>query len=149
MTLYEEQEAAMINYSGRVVTTTRPLRGHINHLVINLFSPLTTDQADVTDNNNFYNILASHVQISSIETSLNGHIHLRKTVPIDPQTLAARRMISPECAKQTVVMTMQRGVQTCLNPTLSRQFPTNDQMLWYKRVLHTIFSNTLFAGSAS
>ncbi len=28
-TLYEEQEAAMIDYSGRVVMTTRPLRGHI------------------------------------------------------------------------------------------------------------------------
>ncbi len=36
-----------------------------------------------------------------------------------------------------------------LNPTLSRQFPTNDRMLWYKRVLHTMFSNTLFAGSVS
>jgi hypothetical protein len=120
MTLYEEQEAAMINYSGRVVTTMQPLIGHINHFVINLLSALTTDQADITDDNNFYDVLASHVQISSIETSLNGHIHLRKTAPIDPQTLAARWMISPERAKQTVVITMQRGVRTCLNPTLSR-----------------------------
>jgi hypothetical protein len=56
-------------------------------------------------------------------------------------------MISLEHAKQTVVMTMQRGVRTCLNLTLSRQFPTNDRMLWYKHVLHTTFSNTLFAGS--
>ncbi len=88
-TLYEEQEAAMINYSGRVVKTTRPLMGHINHLVINLLSSLTTDQADVTDDENFYDVLASHVQISSIETSLNGHICSCKTAPIDPQTLAA------------------------------------------------------------
>ncbi len=119
MTLYEEQEAAMINYSGHVVTTTRPLRRQINHLVINLLSSLTTDQDDVTDDDNFYDVLASHVQISSIETSLNGHIHLRKTAPIDPQTLAACWMISPECAKETVIMTMQRGVWTCLNPTIS------------------------------
>ncbi len=34
-TLFEEQEAAMIDYSGRVVTTTRRLIGHVNHLVIN------------------------------------------------------------------------------------------------------------------
>jgi hypothetical protein len=100
-TLYEEQEAAMINYSGCVVTTMRPLMGHINHLVINLLSPLTTDKADVTDDENVYDVLASHVQISSIETSLNGHICSRKTVPIDPQTLAACWMISPERAKQT------------------------------------------------
>ncbi len=148
-TLYEEQEAAMINYSGHVVMTTRPLMGHINHLVINLLSSLTTDQADVTDDKNFYDVLASHVQISIIETSLNGHIRSCKTTPIDPQTLAACWMISPERAKQTVIMTTQRGVRTCLNPTLSRQFPTNDQMLWYKCVLHTMFSDTLFAGSVS
>ncbi len=93
--------------------------GHINHLVINLLSSLTTDQADVTDDENFYGVLASHIQISSIETSLNGHICLRKAAPIDPQTLAARWMISPERAKRTVIMTMQRGARTCLKPTLS------------------------------
>ncbi len=130
MTLYEEQEAAMIDYSGRVVTTRQPLKGHVNHLVINLLSSLTTDQADVTDDNNFYQVLASHVQISSIETSinghiclcktsLNGHICLCKTMPIDPQTLAARWMIFPERAMRTVIMTTQRGVWTSLNPTLS------------------------------
>jgi hypothetical protein len=89
----------MIDYSGRMVTTIQPLMRHINHLVINLLSSLTTDQADVTDDKNFYDVLASHVQISSIETSLNGHIRLRKTAPIDPQTLAAHWMISPERAK--------------------------------------------------
>ncbi len=52
--------------------TTRPLMGHINHLVINSLSSLTTDQADITDDENFYDVLASHVQISSIETCLNS-----------------------------------------------------------------------------
>jgi hypothetical protein len=135
----------MIDYSGHVVMTTQPLKGHVNHLVINLLSSLTTDQADATDEDNFYHVLASHVQISSIETSLNGHICLCKTAPIDPQTLSARWMISPERAKRTVVMTTQRGVRTCLNPTLSQRFLTNDRMLWYKHVLHTMFSDTLFA----
>ena len=93
--------------------------GHINHLVINLLSSLTTDQADVTDDENFYDVLASHAQISSIETSVNGHICLCKTMPIEPQTLAARWMISLEHAKQTIIMTTQGGVWTCLNPTLS------------------------------
>jgi hypothetical protein len=81
MTLYEEQEAAMIDYSGHVVMAMQPLSGHVNHLVINSLSSLTTDHADVTDDNNFYQVLASHVQISSIETSLNGHICLGKTAP--------------------------------------------------------------------
>ncbi len=89
----------MIDYSGRVLTTTQPLMGHINHLVINLLSSLMTDQADVIDDKNFYDVLAFHAQISSIETSLNGYICSRKIVPIDPQTLATRWMISPERAK--------------------------------------------------
>ncbi len=44
-------------------------------------------------------------------------------------------------------MTTQRGVRTCLNPNLSHRFLTNDRKLWYKRVLHIMFSDTLFAGS--
>jgi hypothetical protein len=87
MTLYEEQESAMTDYSGRVMMTTRALRGHVSNLVINLLSSLTTDQADIIDDNNFYRVLASHVEISSIETSLNGHIRFCKIAPIDPQTL--------------------------------------------------------------
>jgi hypothetical protein len=102
-----------------VVTTMWPLMMHINSLVIDPLSPLTTNQTDVTNDKDLYGVLASHVQILSIESSLNGHIRSCKTAPIDPQTLAARWMISPERAKQTVVMTTQRGVRTCLNPTLS------------------------------
>jgi hypothetical protein len=66
-TLYEEQEGAMVDYSGRVVTTTRPLMVHIKSLVTDSLSSLTTDQADVTDDKNLYDVLASHVQILSIK----------------------------------------------------------------------------------
>jgi hypothetical protein len=52
-TLYEEQEAAMVDYSGSVVMTMWPLMMHINHLETNLLSSLTTDQADITDDKNF------------------------------------------------------------------------------------------------
>ncbi len=54
----------MVDYSGHVVMTAQPLMGRINHLVINLLSSLTTDQADITDDENFYDVLASHVWIS-------------------------------------------------------------------------------------
>jgi hypothetical protein len=36
---------------------------------------------------------------------------------------------------------MQRGVCTCLNPTLSQQLPANDQMLCYKRLPCTAFKD--------
>jgi hypothetical protein len=148
-TLYEEQEATMTNYSSHVVMMTPAMRGHIGNLVINLISSLTTDLAEVTDDDNFYYILTSNVQILSVETSLNGHRRLRKTTLIDPQTLAAPWMISPERVKHTVVMITQKGVRACLRPTLSRCSLTNDQMLWYKHILHTIFSGTMFAWSMS
>ncbi len=76
----------MTEYSENVVMTTHAMRGHVGNLVINMISSLTTNLADVKDDDNFYRVLASHVQILSIETSLNGHICLRKTTPIDPQT---------------------------------------------------------------
>jgi len=114
----------MTDYSGNVVRCAA-VRGRVGILVINLLSSLSSGLVDVTDDEN------SKVMISSVETSLNGHIRLSNVAPIDPQTLAARWMISPDRAQCTVVMTTQRGVRTCLNPTLSRRFPTNDRMLRY------------------
>ncbi len=51
----------MVDYSGRVVTTARPLMLHINSLVIDPLSSLTTDQANVDDDKTLYDVLASHV----------------------------------------------------------------------------------------
>ena len=114
-TLYEDQETATTNYSGSEVKCAA-VRGHVGDLAINLPSSLTTDLTNVTNNDNFYRILSSNYQILSIESSLNGHIRLLK---IAPQTLAAQWMMSPDHAKCTVVMTTQRRVRTCLNPSLS------------------------------
>ena len=127
-THYSNQEAAMTVYSGNVVRCAA-VRGHAGIFAINSLSSLSSDLVDVTDDKNFHQVLTSKVMISSFDTSLNGHIRLRNIAPIDPQTLAARWMISPDRAKRTVVMTTQRGVRTCLNPTLSRRFPTNDRVL--------------------
>jgi hypothetical protein len=98
---------------------------------------------------NFHQVLTAHVVVSSINSSLSGHVRLRKTVPIAFMTLAGRWMIAPDCAKKTVQRTMQWGVRTCLNPTLARQFPTNDRMLCYKQLPRTIFTDTMFAGTPS
>jgi hypothetical protein len=140
---------AMTDYSGNIVRQGA-LRGQVSSLVINSLSSLTADYTDVTDDDNFYRVLSSMVQILSTESSpnelsLNGHICLCKIAPINPQTLAARWMISPDRAKRTVVITTLRGVQTCLNLTLSRRFPTNDRMLCYKQLPYTVFTDTMFA----
>ena len=108
-------------------------------LVVNEFYSYVYDPVDVFHDRNFYQLLTSHVVVSSTDTTLNGHIVSRKTAPIDSMTLAARWMISPARAKQTVLRTTQRGVRTCVNPTLSHRFPTNDRMLRYKRMPHPVF----------
>jgi hypothetical protein len=46
-------------------------------------------------------------------------------------------------------MTTQRGVRACLNPTLSRRVLTNDRMLRYKQLPHTVFTDTMFASTVS
>ena len=65
-------------------------------LVINAVHSLTTYLADMTHDFNFHQVLLSHVNISRMDTSLNGHILMCKTAPIDHMTLASWWMISPE-----------------------------------------------------
>jgi hypothetical protein len=116
----------MINYSGepaRDVTVRGPL------LVINELRSMTVDAVDNTHDCNFHQVLESNVVISSLDTSLNGNMRSRKPAPFDPLTLAALGLISPARAHRTAQRTTQRGVCTCLNPTLLRRFPTNVRML--------------------
>ncbi len=98
---------------------------------------------------NFYQVLTAHVVVSSINSSLSGHVRLHKTAPIDFMTLAGQWMIAPDRVEKTVQLTTQWGVRTCLNPTLAQPFPTNDRMLLYKRLPHTTFTDTMFAGTPS
>jgi hypothetical protein len=126
-TTYEEQELAMTDHHGDVIhASDSPARGR---LVINALSSLTMDAADITDDDNFHVALNSQVHISSVETLSNGHFTTRQKRPIDHMTRASRWMIALDKALQTVNVTTQRGVRTCVNPTLSRRYPTNDRLL--------------------
>jgi hypothetical protein len=136
----------MMDYSGNIVRDA-VVRGH--NLILYELQSLTTDLADLMHDCNFYQVLTAHVVVSSVDSSLSGHVRSRKTAPIDFMTLAGWWMITPDHAKETVQRTMQRGVCTCLNPTLAQQFPTNDRMLRYKGLSHTTFTDTMFAGTHS
>ncbi len=112
-----------MDYSGSIVHDAA-VRGP--KLILNELQSLTTDLANLTHDCNFHQVLTAHVVVSSINSSLSEHMRLRKTAPIDFMTLAGWWMIAPDHAKKTVQRTTQRGVHTCLNPTLARRFPTND-----------------------
>ncbi len=116
--LYEQQENAMMDYSGNIAHDAA-MRGQVPTLIVNDLQLLTTDLADMTHDCNFHQVLTSHDLISSVDASLSGHVRLRKAAPIDFMTLAAQWMIALEHAKKTVQLTPQRGVCTCLNPMLA------------------------------
>ena len=146
-TMYEEQEVAMIDHHGEIVrdgnTTARRC------MIVSELSSLTTDAVDFTDNDNFHVALQSCVIASIGSTSATGHIKSMQNKPIDHLTLAERWMIPPNKALQTIKMTTQKGVRTCLNPSLSQRYPTNDRFLRYQRLPENLFGNTLIAGMKS
>jgi hypothetical protein len=139
--LYEKQENIMMDYSGNIVRDAA-VRGP--NLILKELHSLTTDLADLMHDCNFPQVLTAHVVISSINSSLSGHVRLRKVAPIDFMTLTGRWIIAPDHAKETVQRTTQRGVRTCLNPMLAQQFPNHDRMLCYKQLPHTTFTDTMF-----
>ncbi len=108
----------MMDYSGNIIRDAA-VRGQVPTLIVNELQLLTTDLADMTHDCNSHQVLTSHVVVSRVDTSLSGHVQLCKAAPIDLMTLAGRWMIAPEHAKKTVQLTTQRGVRTCLNPTLA------------------------------
>ena len=63
--------------------------------------------------------------------------------------LAKRWNIPIDQAKNTVRVTTQRGVRHVANPSIMRRFLTNDQMLRYNRLPHSMFTDTLLADTAS
>ncbi len=114
--LYEQQEHAMMDYSGNIVHDAA-VRGP--QLILNELQSLTTDMADLMHDCNFHQVLTAQVVVSIVDSSLSGHVRSRKSVPIDFMTLVGWWIIAPDHAKKTVQWTMQWGVRTCLNPTLA------------------------------
>ncbi len=106
-----------MDYSGNIVGDAA-VRGP--DLILNELHSLTTDLADLMHDCNFHLVLTAHVVVSSIDSILSGHVQLHKVAPIDFMTLAGQWMIAPDRAKKTVQQTTQRGVRTCLNPTLAQ-----------------------------
>ncbi len=99
----------MMDYSSNIIRDAA-VRGP--QLILNELQSLTTDLADLMHDCNFHQILTAHVIVSSIDSSLSGHVRSRKSAPIDFITLAGWWMITPDCAKKTVQWTTQRGVHT-------------------------------------
>ncbi len=113
---------------------------------------MTTDAADITDDENFAIALEQHVtaSVAALDTTKTAPswIHSKAGKPVDAERLAKRWLIPANCAARTVKQMTQQGVcTTMLNPTLSCRFPTNDCMLRYPCMPRPVFGNTMFAGT--
>ncbi len=69
--LYEKQENAMMDYSGNIIHDAA-MRGP--KLILNGLHSLTTDLADLMHDCNFHQVLTAHVVVSSVDSSLSGHM---------------------------------------------------------------------------
>ena len=121
----------------------------INELTLSNSAPAANIHSDL----DFGHALASHkhVTLSEITNLQNkyGDIKSTKGVMVNDKTLAKRWGINPAKARNTVKKTTQRGVRSCLHPSLSRRYPTNDQMRHYKHMPDLVFSDILFFGVLS
>ena len=67
-----------------------------------------------------------------------------KSRGVDPKHLSKIWRISHEDAQRTIDVTTQTSIRTD-DPTLSRNYSTNDRMLRYKRIKDFFFMDTFFA----
>ena len=159
--IYEEQEnACSDSFTGLL---TRFINGRKQTLIINQVTASTTvDAADLYSDDNFGAVLESHAHITvaqlsqlpydatvaEMHNSANryGTIQPKKRKQVDGNTLARRWAIPTDKAQATIRKTTQRGVRSTLHPTLSCRYLPNDMMLWYKRMPHPVFADTLYSG---
>ena len=140
-----------------VVRPTDVNRGPL--MTINSVTTSTCDDAaDLLSHANFANVLQANVNVSHIQSQKCrtfsqletipdlGNVVSKKGVKVDSETLLKRWCIDRKKTLNTVRRTTQRDVRTCLHPSLSRRYPTNDRMLRYRRLPYPVFSDTLKAG---
>ena len=119
------------------------------------------DAADVLSDENFGNVLQSNVNVSHVKvlnthnlsrldsTPSLGNVQSTKSKQVNSETLYKRWSIDQRKVLNTVKQTTQRGVRTCLHPSLASRFPMNNKMMIYKRLPHPVFSDTMAAGVVS
>ena len=135
-----------------------------NTLIISSMTSLTIPSTDITGDSNFGTILESKVCVSAVNTSINKLSKLEdrmtnrqpgKTIltsqrkMMDAPIITKRWNIPIDRAKNTVLVTTQRGVQYVAIPSIMRRFTTNERMMRYNRLPHPMFTDTLLAGTAS
>jgi hypothetical protein len=107
--------------------------------------PCTKDESssdrDRLLNNLYEGSLRGEIDLDDIMVSA---AHAGKTKGVNAEHLAKTWQIDLDTAQKTIDVTSQKSSRKD-NPTLSRNYSTNDRMLRYKRVNEYFFMDTFFA----
>ena len=120
------------------------------------------DAVDISSNDNFANVLQSTVNVShfnvmkpnnvsqvSYTYSTLVNIQSRNRNQVDSENLAKRWNIDRKKALKNFNRTTHRGIRTCIHTSLSRCYPTNDRMMCYNHLPHSVFSDIMNSGVVS
>ena len=97
---------------------------------------------DFKDEDNSYKVLNPKVNVVKVGTYKGRH-----GVTLD--SLSQKWVISTEAARRTVQHKTKQGISTTLHPDLLRLINTNDRTLRHNRLQHSVFIDTMQAGTFS
>jgi hypothetical protein len=98
---------------------------------------------DLTDRCTFSKIATSIGSMSSDPSYVIGAVHSNQPKGVDAEQLAKIFRIDLSTAKNTLNVTTQR-VKRSADPSLSRNYDSNDRMLRYKRINEHFFMDTFY-----
>ena len=81
-------------------------------------------------------------RLSYTDSTLRN-IQSRKRKKVDAETLAKRCNTDCKKALKTGKRTTQRGIRSCLHPSLSWRYPKNDFMMHDNYLPHSMFSDNM------
>ena len=129
----------MNDFRWEVINSETIARGN---RIINSLSASEDHAVDFTDDDNFYKELNAKVNVAKVGAYKCRHGFTLESLP-------QKWFISPETASRTVQHTIQQDISMILHPSLTRKFKTNDQAPRYNRLQHSVFADTMQAGTVS
>jgi hypothetical protein len=64
---------------------------------------------------------------------------------MSPEALSRNWCIGKSAAAKTIKITTQKGVRTIAYPNIERRWPTGNCPLWYRKLHHQVYHDTLYA----
>ncbi len=139
----------MVDYRGHFIAKLS-MDHHSIDMAISSVVSATYTAIDITDNENFATVLDHHVKVDMTTAVQTARLTTsQQKLANDSNMLAWHWGIPLHKTKRTVQRTSQHGVRNIENLTLAHRFCTNDRMLQYCRLHHTIFADTMFASTLS